>query len=96
MKVSLSPIKMQLFLPLDLCPSVKISDMENNNDIVMCSSFWTCVMPKVFEQIQENDDAAALKSICCDAFSNIGSRIFERLTVSEVVKCLLVALTLKL
>lgn len=41
-------------------------------------------MPKVFEQIQENEDAAALKAICCDAFSNIGSHIFERLTVSEV------------
>lgn len=50
-------------------------------------------MPKVFEQIQENQDAAALKAICCDAFSNIGSHIFERLTVSEVtIMCLVYAL----
>lgn len=42
-------------------------------------------MPKVVEQIQHNNDVAALKSICCDALSNIGSHIFERLEVK--VKC---------
>lgn len=40
-------------------------------------------MPKVIEQIQHNNDVAALKSICCDALSNIGSHIFERLEVGD-------------
>ncbi|KAG4067443.1 hypothetical protein HA402_009680 [Bradysia odoriphaga] len=53
--------------------------MTNRNDIEMCLLFWTTVMPKVFTVIQLNNDVAALKSICCDSLSNIGSYIFERL-----------------
>lgn len=45
-------------------------------------------MPKVIEQIQQNNDVAALKSICCDALSNIGSHVFERLEVSAVTVAL--------
>lgn len=47
-------------------------------------------MPKVIQQIQHNNDVPALKAICCDALSNIGSHIFERLEVSEILKALIV------
>lgn len=60
-----------------------LAEVKNKDDIESCSSFWTCVMPKVIEQIQQND-AAILKSICCDALSNIGSHVFERLEVTSV------------
>lgn len=79
MKVRFSSIEMFFFHSVNVLRS--ITAVKNKNEIELCSSFWTGVMSKVIEQIQQSNDVAALKSICCDALSNIGSHIFERLEV---------------
>ncbi len=71
-----------LYVPCTL-NTVNVTEVTNKSDIASCLSFWSSVMPKVIEQIQHNNDVAALKSICCDALSNIGSHIFERLAVNQ-------------
>ncbi|KAJ6634291.1 HEAT repeat-containing protein 6 [Pseudolycoriella hygida] len=53
--------------------------LKKKDDIELCSTFWTLVMPKVVEQIQNCDQVPTLKSICCDSLSNIGCQVFERL-----------------
>lgn len=53
-----------------------------------CLTFWNEMMPCIAAELQGLDKNAALKSILCDACSNIGVHVFERLDVSSVLICL--------
>uniref|UniRef100_A0A1Q3FXF7 HEAT repeat-containing protein 6 n=1 Tax=Culex tarsalis TaxID=7177 RepID=A0A1Q3FXF7_CULTA len=42
-------------------------------------AFWTAMLPTVTEQIQDMQQNAALRAICCDALGNLGVHVFEKL-----------------
>lgn len=48
-----------------------------------CLRFWNDMMPLIGSTLQQLEQSASLKSTLCDALSNIGVHIFERLEVSN-------------
>ncbi|XP_038119587.1 HEAT repeat-containing protein 6 [Culex quinquefasciatus] len=42
-------------------------------------AFWTAMLPTVTEQIQDMQQNASLRAICCDALGNLGVHVFEKL-----------------
>ncbi|XP_062552864.1 HEAT repeat-containing protein 6 [Armigeres subalbatus] len=41
--------------------------------------FWVAMLPIVTEQIQDIQQSASLRGICCDALGNLGVHVFEKL-----------------
>lgn len=50
----------------------------------MALQFWLALLPIVTQQLQDDKQIPTTKSTLCDAFSNIGVHVYERLTVSQV------------
>lgn len=57
-------------------------DIEFDDLIKNCLKFWMRMLPCIVEEFQRENQTAALKTTLCDACSNIGVHIFERLDVS--------------
>lgn len=53
----------------------------------MALQFWLAMLPIVTQQLQDDKQIPITKSTLCDAFSNIGVHVYERLTVSHVCAC---------
>lgn len=58
------------------------TDGDFDEKVKNCLQFWNKMLPCICEQLQRPDQTAALKSILCDVYSNIGVHVFERLPVS--------------
>lgn len=56
-------------------------DQEELNASV---DFWVTMLPIVTEQIQDIQQNASLRGICCDALGNLGVHVFEKLPVSRL------------
>lgn len=50
----------------------------------LCFGFWVKMIPSMGECLQDWNQSTTLKSTLCDAFSNIGVHIFERLEVCSM------------
>lgn len=54
---------------------------EFDEDIEMALQFWSKMLDIITQQLQDLEQNATTKSIFCDAFSNIGVHVYERLSV---------------
>lgn len=59
--------------------NVKSNEFEV--DIEMALEFWSKMLNIITQQLQDMEQNAATKSIFCDAYSNIGVHVYERLSV---------------
>lgn len=50
--------------------------------IEVALQFWSTMLPIVMQQLQNADHMTVTKSSLCDALSNIGVHVYERLSVS--------------
>lgn len=62
-------------------------DGSNSHEVNECLKFWLTMIPKVIDQIQIESNEANVKSVCCDALSNIGVHVYERLPVRFYFLC---------
>lgn len=53
--------------------------------IEMALHFWSAMLPSITEQLQDINQTSTTKSTLCDALSNIGVHVYERLAVSCVL-----------
>lgn len=60
----------------------KNADFENDVDIAQ--QFWLKIISILTNELQDPAQIPTIKSIFCDAFSDIGVHIYERLPVSMV------------
>lgn len=60
--------------------NAKSSEFEA--DVEMALLFWSKMLQIITEQLQDLELGSATKSIFCDAYSNIGVHVYERLPVS--------------
>ena len=56
--------------------------IAQNDEILLCQSFWTTIMPHVIKKVQDPTQNAIFRGVLCDFMSNIGVHIFERLPVN--------------
>lgn len=56
------------------------SDFEN--DIDRALEFWSKMIPIISQQLYDLDQRRQTRWTFCDAYSNIGVHVYERLTVS--------------
>lgn len=59
--------------------SINTHLLTESTDVALCLNFWILILPSVTNQIQDSEQSASLKAICCDALANIGVHVFERL-----------------
>lgn len=59
-----------------------VKSAEFEADVEMALLFWSKMLQIVTEQLQDVEQSATTKSIFCDAYSNIGVHVYERLPVS--------------
>lgn len=59
------------------------STEEFDEDIEIALLYWTRILPTIIELLNKDETDETMKSILCDAVSNIGAHVFERLPVSE-------------
>lgn len=56
---------------------------EFEHDIEIALQFWSKILAILTEQLQDLTQSSAIKSIFCDAYSDIGVHVYERLAVSN-------------
>lgn len=63
--------------------STKNADFENDVEIAL--QFWSKIFTILSDQIEEPTQNSATKSTICDAYSNIGVHVYERLPVNKTI-----------
>lgn len=58
-------------------------NVEFDIDVEIALQFWTKILDILTEQLQDLSLSSDIKSTFCDAFSDIGVHVYERLPVKE-------------
>lgn len=58
-----------------------LKNVDFEADVEVALQFWSKILNILTDQLQDLSQSSAIKSIFCDAFSDIGVHVFERLPV---------------
>lgn len=74
---------------MHLLSQSSLKNVEFESDVEIALQFWTKILSILTEQLQDSTQNSTTKSIFCDAFSDVGVHVYERLPVGPNLNNLL-------